>query len=317
MTDRELLYIKTIAEEKNISHAAQKLHIAQPSLTQCIQRIEKNLDCPLFYRQKSGLVLTDAGNLYYKAACEILNIWEKFSIDISNIHQLNAGSLTIGASWYSTLLLLTNMLPQYRQLYPQVNVRLTEKNSTDLERSLFNGELDLIFTHLYPKEMIVKKAFESKRFISLPLMRERFCVIVSKAYSLDSDSKEISSQMMSILDIQKLANIPYVRFTENQRIRHISDFILKQVGLHPPIALSTYGFPSAYELVSKGMGFTFLPELYVKNFLSKTDDIQIYQIDSSYSAYWTAAVCYYQSDYMPVTVQRFLDLIKELKLFYE
>ena len=52
MTDKELLYIKTIAEEHNITKAAEKLHVAQPSLTQCIKRIEKSLDCPLFYRKK-------------------------------------------------------------------------------------------------------------------------------------------------------------------------------------------------------------------------------------------------------------------------
>ena len=62
MTDKELLYIKTIAEEHNITKAAEKLHVAQPSLTQCIKRIEKSLDCPLFYRKKTGLVLTDGEN---------------------------------------------------------------------------------------------------------------------------------------------------------------------------------------------------------------------------------------------------------------
>ena len=69
MTDKELLYIKTIAEEHNITKAAEKLHVAQPSLTQCIKRIEKSLDCPLFYRKKTGLVLTDGGKLYYETAC--------------------------------------------------------------------------------------------------------------------------------------------------------------------------------------------------------------------------------------------------------
>ena len=72
MTDKELLYIKTIAEEHNITKAAEKLHVAQPSLTQCIKRIEKSLDCPLFYRKKTGLVLTDGGKLYYETACRIM-----------------------------------------------------------------------------------------------------------------------------------------------------------------------------------------------------------------------------------------------------
>ena len=54
MTDKELLYIKTIAEEHNITKAAEKLHVAQPSLTQCIKRIEKKPGLPPFLPEENG-----------------------------------------------------------------------------------------------------------------------------------------------------------------------------------------------------------------------------------------------------------------------
>ena len=53
MTTKELLYIKTVANEKNISRAAKKLFIAQPSLSQSLQRIEENLGAHLFNRTPS------------------------------------------------------------------------------------------------------------------------------------------------------------------------------------------------------------------------------------------------------------------------
>ena len=58
MTSRELEYIKTVADEKSISSAARKLYIAQPSLSQSLQRIEENLGAKLFNRTPSGLTLT-------------------------------------------------------------------------------------------------------------------------------------------------------------------------------------------------------------------------------------------------------------------
>ena len=58
MTDKELLYIKTIADEGSITRAAELLHIAQPSLTQTLQRIERQLECQLFLRRKNGVELT-------------------------------------------------------------------------------------------------------------------------------------------------------------------------------------------------------------------------------------------------------------------
>lgn len=61
MTQRELIYIKTVADEKSISQAAKKLFIAQPSLSQYIKRIEDSLGTPLFNRASTGLTLTYAG----------------------------------------------------------------------------------------------------------------------------------------------------------------------------------------------------------------------------------------------------------------
>lgn len=315
MKDRELLYIKTIAEEKNITRTAQKLHVSQPSLTQCVQRIEKELNCPLFYRQKSGLVLTDAGRLYYDAACKILDIWNDFSKEIENMQQTTTGSLSIGASWYNTLLILTNFLPSYTRQYPQVEVRLSEKNSNELERLLSVGDLDLILTHQYPPELSTKREFESKRLHYVPLLRESFCAVISRQYA-PSGGSSAGEAGFPLLDMQRLADIPYVQFNDNQRIRHITDFVLAQAGLNPAVAVSTYSFPSVFQLVSSGMGFTFLPEQYVRRFVPDLSGVQIYAIPDCYPAYWTSCVCYYQSDYMPVTVERFLELMKNAHFPY-
>ena len=61
MNDRELLYIKTIAETKSISKASEKLFVTQPSLSQSLQKIEDELGVSLFVRQSRGMNLTFAG----------------------------------------------------------------------------------------------------------------------------------------------------------------------------------------------------------------------------------------------------------------
>ena len=88
MTERELLYIKTIAETKSISKAAARLFVAQPSLSQALQKIEEGLGTPLFIRHKNGMRLTFAGEKYYKAANEILNIYNDFKNEITYINDL-------------------------------------------------------------------------------------------------------------------------------------------------------------------------------------------------------------------------------------
>jgi DNA-binding transcriptional LysR family regulator len=68
LTERELLYVKTIAEERSISGAAKKLFMTQPSLSSCVQKIESALGTRLFQRTSTGLVLTFAGERYYQVA---------------------------------------------------------------------------------------------------------------------------------------------------------------------------------------------------------------------------------------------------------
>lgn len=94
MTSKELLYVKTIAEEKNISKAAQKLFVAQPSLSQSLQRIEDALGTRLFNRTAGGLTLTYAGEKYYQMAAQILKMYDDFETEVSDINNLRPGAST-------------------------------------------------------------------------------------------------------------------------------------------------------------------------------------------------------------------------------
>ena len=76
MTDKELLYIKTIVDEGRISKAAKKLHVTQPSLSHCVQHAEEVLDTRLFTRSPSGLTLTYAGEKYYRFAPQVLHLYD-------------------------------------------------------------------------------------------------------------------------------------------------------------------------------------------------------------------------------------------------
>ena len=83
MTTRELLYIKTIADEGSMTRAAQKLFVTQPSLSHCVMNIEQQLGTRLFTRTSGGLVLTYAGEKYYRMACEVLRVYAAFESEIS------------------------------------------------------------------------------------------------------------------------------------------------------------------------------------------------------------------------------------------
>lgn len=311
MTDRELLYVKTIAEEQNITKAAEKLHIAQPSLTQCLQRIEKNLGCSLFRRKKYGMELTKTGILYYQAACKTLEIWDNFLREITGISDSKRKHFVIGASWYNTTFVLIPVLSQYKEENPLADISLVEKNTDDLEQLLSKGKVNLILGHQYPNGYpdFTKKHDSSLK--KIPLFNENFLIVSHKSFGLRNFSIPEKNKHFQKLPLIAISSIPFIRFSEQQRIRKISDFILASGKINPPTVLSTYGFPSALEFVNQKMGITFLPENYIKSNLLNYENLEFFKIGDSPYAYWTTIAEYYPSDHLSFLREPLLNLLKK------
>ena len=115
MTTRELLYIKTIADEGSMTRAAQKLFVTQPSLSHCVMNIEQQLGTRLFTRTSGGLVLTYAGEKYYRMACEVLRVYAAFESEISEERALAQGRVTVGITNYLATTHLPRMLPAFHR----------------------------------------------------------------------------------------------------------------------------------------------------------------------------------------------------------
>ena len=147
MTSKELLYVKTVADERNISRAAKKLYIAQPSLSQSIQRIEESVGTPLFNRTNTGLSLTFAGERYYHMASQILKIYEDFELEISDINDMKTGRIHMGTTNHLGTIVLPQVMKKFRQICTYVELHVSEENTAVLEQLLLSGELDFCIMH--------------------------------------------------------------------------------------------------------------------------------------------------------------------------
>lgn len=140
MTTRELLYIKTIADERNMTRAAQKLFVTQPSLSHCVTNIEDQLGVRLFTRTSGGLILTYAGEKYYRMACEVLRVYASFESEIGEERTLSHGRVTVGITNYLATAHLPRVLPAFHREYPGIEVRICEETTDQVERSLLSGQ---------------------------------------------------------------------------------------------------------------------------------------------------------------------------------
>lgn len=140
MDTKYLTYILAIARKKNMTKAAEELFVSQSSLSQYLSKLEGELGTPLFYRSKGSLSLTPAGQLYVSAAQEVLNIKDRLYRSIQNID--NRGRITIGVTSQFGLKMLTELIPPFKQLYPDVTIEISETNVPALTRMILAENID-------------------------------------------------------------------------------------------------------------------------------------------------------------------------------
>ena len=93
---KQIEYILKIAEEQNITHAAEKLFITQSALNQQLLKLEKELGTPLFYRSRTDWHPTPAGEIYLNAAKDILLIKKNAYNQIHDLCEAQKGHITLG-----------------------------------------------------------------------------------------------------------------------------------------------------------------------------------------------------------------------------
>ena len=127
MSLREFQYVIAIAEEGSISKAARRLHIAQPSLSLYLQRLEQRLETPLFDRNTIPMTLTSAGELYVGKARKILGLEQELHRELHDMSDMKKGHVTLGMTVYWSLRFLPKVLPVFHSLYPGIGIGIREQ----------------------------------------------------------------------------------------------------------------------------------------------------------------------------------------------
>ena len=131
---KELEYIVAIAEEGSISKAAQRLYMAQSSLSQYLSRCEAELQVKLFARTGAGVRLTAAGEIYVRNARQMLWQYHRIRSELQETEQETGGRILFGISSFRGAALIPPVLKRFRTAFPAVEVRITELNSSELKK---------------------------------------------------------------------------------------------------------------------------------------------------------------------------------------
>ena len=135
-----------IVEEGNISHAAQRLGIAQPALSRQMKHLEENLHVKLFERGSRRIRLTEAGQVLYNRVESILGMVDGTVREITEIGSGTKGTIRIGTITTSGAMILPDLIAEFRKIYPEVTFEIWEAEGARIIELLDNRLIELAIT---------------------------------------------------------------------------------------------------------------------------------------------------------------------------
>jgi len=189
MNLQQLRYFLAAAEHGSFSAAAAELHLAQPSLSEQVRRLEDELGAPLFQRLGRGVALTEAGRALRPHAIAALEEVEAARSAVAGVNALRGGTAAFGlhgiAHYYG---LDAELVVEFRRAHPDVSVRLVGQNSVDVVEGLASGAIEagmialpiddtgLELKPVLRDELLVVGA-DRKRLHDAPMTIERFATL--------------------------------------------------------------------------------------------------------------------------------------------
>ncbi|WP_018749947.1 LysR family transcriptional regulator [Paenibacillus sanguinis] len=245
MNIRKLQYICTIAEEQNITKAAQMLFVAQPYLSALITNVEKSLGVKLFDRSVSPLQLTYAGHLYIEAAYKMIDLHNQLEHKLQDIKQLKAGKVSVGCPFSLGSYILPLILPKFHLKYPAIKLELHELLIAEMEHRLARGQLDVAFT---------SSMTQDKNLSHVPILNQVYKLATHAHHPF---VQKFPDRLLSVSDLaneQFVSNIPGTLFREQ-----LEQFF-QEAKLDYNVLLNCKNSETAKALVAQGFGVMFLHE---------------------------------------------------------
>lgn len=240
---RHLRYFVAVAEEGHFGRAAERVGIAQPPLTQQIQKLEKLLGERLLER-RPRVRLTAAGEALLEGSRNVLAQVERTVFLTKRAAAGASGSLTVGFPASALTAIVPEAVRRYRERYPDVELKLVEMSTSFQIRALSDGTLDLGFLRQTAAELTQLKCELS--------FSEPFAVVVPSGHALHGRSSVTLSELskeLFVLFPQQVAPGLY---------RQLMD-LFQRAGFAPRIAQEAQEWLTIVGLVDAGLGLSIVP----------------------------------------------------------
>ncbi|MEH2438009.1 MAG: LysR family transcriptional regulator [Nostoc sp.] len=240
---RHLRYFLTLAEELHFGRAAERLHIAQPPLSQQIRQLEGELGFELFYRTKRKVQLTEAGQVFLDEVQQIMRQLQQAIQVGRQTSRGEIGQLVVGFVSSAAYNILPTILRTFRSCVPGVSIELHELTTDQQLEWLREGRMDV---------GLLRPPVEENRFSCETIFQESLMVALPEAHLLANQSN---------VCLTSLANEPFILFPRilAPGLYDLIISLCQQAGFSPKVAQEAIQMQTIVSLVAAEMGVAIVP----------------------------------------------------------
>ncbi len=170
---KSLTYFRTIVDEGNITKAAEKLHMAQPPLSNSLKLLEEELGVKLLERNTRKLQVTDAGRILYRRCDQMLELMDTTIKELRDLNEGLEGTLSIGIISACSNTILPSKIHAFNLKYPKINFDIRETGSDNIIELLERGVIEI---------GIIRSPYNLETFESILLPDEPMVAVAKDNY---------------------------------------------------------------------------------------------------------------------------------------
>ena len=215
---RSLKYFVVVAQELNITRAAEKLNMSQPPLSNQIKALEEELGVTLFIRGKRHLQLTEAGSLLLRRANQVLELTDKTRQELREMQDGISGTISIGMVEGRAPFLVSRWIAGFREEFPLVQFSLWNGSSDDVLERLYRGLVDIA---------VIAAPYDTEHLEGFPVGREPWVALIPVGHSL-------AQQEGNRIPLASLVDQPLIVPSRRSRVEAIRQWF-QETGAEPRI----------------------------------------------------------------------------------
>ena len=303
-------YVYEVYKQKSFSKAAKSLYVSQPSLSASIKRVEKKIGSPLFDRSTSPIGLTECGLTYIETVEKIMELENNFKHYMSDLQQLQTGSLSIGGSNLFSSFVLPSLITDFKTQFPNITINLVEENIHQLIHLLSTGQLDFI---------IDNSTLQDQIFEAFPYQEEHLILAVPSHFAINEQLKPFQLSTTSIqngsfihdsvpfVPLELLKKEPFLFLKPENDTMQRGMELCKLHGFTPHILLQLDQQVTAYNITCSGLGISFISDTLVKHHIPHPNVIY-YKLNTEES-FRTIFFYHKKGRYLTFSMQEFLKFL--------